>query len=140
MREGIPTQAMRSHMRSDAQSYAERNGSGGAGMRQSAANAPVHGWAVPTPTLSAPSRKTPECEVDDPEGNLVIVERVVHENQRHFPDWEHGWVGSAHVLNSTAYGTHTSHARHFPRLDKHCIRRVDASRFAAEVITPHSLP
>ena len=40
MREGIPTQAMRSHMRSDAQSYAERNGSGGAGMRQSAANAP----------------------------------------------------------------------------------------------------
>ena len=72
--------------------------------------------------------------MDDPEGNLVIVERVVHENQRHFPDWEHGWVGSAHVLNSTAYGTHTSHARHFPRLDKHCIRRVDASRFAAGVI------
>ena len=42
--------------------------------------------------------------MDDPEGNFVIVERVVHENQRHFPDWEHGWVGSAHVLNSTTYG------------------------------------
>ena len=53
---------------------------------------------------STPSRKAPECEVDDPEGNLVIVERGVHENHRHFPDWEHGWVGSAHVLNSTAYG------------------------------------
>ena len=100
-------------------------------MRQSAANAPVHGWAVPTPTLSAPSRKTPECEVDDPEGNLVIVERVVHENQRHFPDWEHGWVGSAHVLNSTAYGTHPWR---FLCFDKHSIRLVDASRFAAGVI------
>ena len=50
---------------------------------------------------STPSRKAPECEVDDPEGNLVIVERVVHENQRCFPDWEHGWVGTAHVLTST---------------------------------------
>ena len=39
---------------------------------------------------STPSRKVPECEVGDPEGNLVIVERVVHENQRRFPDWEHG--------------------------------------------------
>ena len=43
--------------------------------------------------------------MDDPEGNLVIVERVVHENQRCFPDWEHGWVGTAHVLTSTQDGT-----------------------------------
>ena len=62
--------------------------------------------------------------MDDPEGNLVIVERIGHESQRHFPYWEHSWVGTAHVLNSTRYGTHTSHARHFPRLDKHCIRRA----------------
>ncbi|MBO5940722.1 MAG: hypothetical protein J6R18_05970, partial [Kiritimatiellae bacterium] len=62
------------------------------------------GWAVPTPTLSAPSRKEPEREMDDPEGNLVIVERVVHESQRHFPYWEHGWVGTAHVLTSTQDG------------------------------------
>ena len=41
----------------------------------------------------------------DPEGNLVIVERVVHENQRRFPDWEHGWGGTAHVLTSTQDGT-----------------------------------
>ena len=53
---------------------------------------------------STPSRKAPECEVDDPEGNLAIVERVVHENQRRFPDWAHGWDGTAHVLTSTAYG------------------------------------
>ena len=74
-------------------------------MRQSAANAPVHGWAVPAPTLSAPSRKAPEREMDDPEGNLVIVERVGHESQRHFPYWEHSWAGTAHVLNSTQHGT-----------------------------------
>jgi hypothetical protein len=42
--------------------------------------------------------------VDDPEGNLVIVERVVHENQRRFPDWEHGWGGTAHILTSTQDG------------------------------------
>ena len=40
----------------------------------------------------------------DPEGNLVIGERVVHENQRRFPDWEHGWGGTAHVLTSTQDG------------------------------------
>ena len=39
--------------------------------------------------------------MDDPEGNLVIVERVVHENQWCFPDWAHGWGGTAHVLTST---------------------------------------
>ena len=42
--------------------------------------------------------------MDDPEGNLVIVERVVHENQRCFPDWEHGWGGTAHILTSTQDG------------------------------------
>ena len=54
---------------------------------------------------STPSRKAPECEVGDPEGNLAIVERVVHENQRRFPDWAHGWGGTAHVLTSTHDGT-----------------------------------
>ena len=34
----------------------------------------------------------------------MIVERVVHENQRCFPDWEHGWGGTAHVLTSTQDG------------------------------------
>ena len=91
-------------MRADAQSYAERNGLGGVMMRQSAANAPVHGWAVPAPTLSAPSRKVPEREMDDPEGNLVIVERVGHESQRHFTYWEHSWADTAHVLTITQYG------------------------------------
>ena len=40
----------------------------------------------------------------DPEGNLVIAERVEHECQRRFSDWEYGWVGTAHVLTSTLYG------------------------------------
>ena len=52
--------------------------------------------------------------MDDPEGNLVIVERVVHESQRHFPYWEHSWAGSAHVLNSTQYGNPASYIQHFP--------------------------
>ena len=43
--------------------------------------------------------------MDDPEGNLVIVERVVHESQRHFPYWEHSWVGTAHIQTSTQDGT-----------------------------------
>ena len=42
--------------------------------------------------------------MDDPDGNLVIGERVVHESQRHFPYWEHSWVGTAHVLTSTQDG------------------------------------
>ena len=42
-------------------------------------------WAVPAPKLSAEERKHAECEMDDPEGNLVIGERVVHENQCMFP-------------------------------------------------------
>ena len=54
--------------------------------------------------LDAPSRKLPEREMGDPEGNLVIVERVEHECQRRFSDWEYGWVGTAHVLTSTLYG------------------------------------
>ena len=35
---GIPIQAMRPHMRMDAQDYAERGVTGGVGMRRSAAN------------------------------------------------------------------------------------------------------
>ena len=103
-------------MRMDAQAYAERNGSGRAGIRRSAANAPVQGWAVPTPKLDAPLRKEVEREMGDPEGNLVIVERVAHERQRLFSCREYGWVGTAHVLNSTRYGTLASTAQHFPCL------------------------
>ena len=40
----------------------------------------------------------------DPEGNLVIVERVAHERQRLFSCREYGWVGTAHVLTSTQDG------------------------------------
>ena len=34
--------------------------------------------------------------MDAPEGNLVIVERCIHERQHHFSCREYGWVGSAH--------------------------------------------
>ena len=88
----------------DAQAYAERNVSGGAGMRRVSPTRPCMGGQYRPRKPSTPSRKAPECEVDDPEGNLVIVERVVHENQRRFPDWEHGWGGTAHVLTSTQDG------------------------------------
>ena len=101
-------------MRADAQAYAERNGSGGAGLRRSAANAPVQRWAVPAPTPNAPLRKEVERETDAPEGNLVIVERCARERQRLFSCREYGWDGSAHVLNSTQYGTLASYIQHFP--------------------------
>ena len=101
-------------MRADAQAYAERNGSGGAGMRRSAANAPVHGWAVPAPTPNAPLRKEVERETDAPEGNLVIVERCARERQRLFSCREYGWAGSAHIPTSTQYGTLASYIQHFP--------------------------
>ena len=65
-------------------------------------------WAVPTPTPNAPSRKVTEREVDDPEGNLLIVERDGHESQRRFPYWEYGWVGTAHSTEQHCirYETH----------------------------------
>ena len=89
-------------MRVDAQAYAERNGSGGAEMRQCAADAPVQRWAVPTPKLDAPLRKEVERETGDPEGNLVIVERVARERQHLFSCREYGWDGTAHRFASTA--------------------------------------
>ena len=61
----------------------------------------VQPWAVPTPTPNAPLRKEVEREAGDPEGNLVIVERVGHESQRHFPYWEHSWAGTARRSAST---------------------------------------
>ena len=97
-------------------------------MRRSVADAPVQRWAVPTPKLDAPLRKEVERETGDPEGNLVIVERVAHERQRLFSCREYGWVGSAHVLNSTRYGTLASTARHFPQIRKHCIRLSSHTR------------
>ena len=101
-------------MRADAQSYAERKGSGRVGMRQRAANAPVHGWAVPASTPNAPLRKEVERETDAPEGNLVIVERCARERQRLFSCREYGWDGTAHVLNSTQYGNPASHVQRVP--------------------------
>ena len=65
----------------------------------------VQGWAVPTPKLDAPLRKEVEREMGDPEGNLMIVERVAHECQRLFSCREYGWVGTAHVLTCTQDGT-----------------------------------
>ena len=46
--------------------------------------------------------------MDDPEGNLLIVERVGHESQRRFPYWEYGWVGTAHSTEQHCirYETH----------------------------------
>ena len=64
----------------------------------------VQPWAVPTPTPNAPLRKEVEREAGDPEGNLVIVERVARKRQRRVPDWEHGWGGTAHILTSTQDG------------------------------------
>ena len=47
--------------------------------------------------------------MDDPEGNLVIVERVGHESQRRFPYWEYGWVGTAHSTEQHCIW-HATHA------------------------------
>ena len=64
----------------------------------------VQPWAVPTPTPNAPLRKEVEREAGDPEGNLVIVERVARKRQHHFSCREYGWVGSAHRFGaSTAW-------------------------------------
>ena len=84
------------HSREDAASYGEGTPGVSALRASRTQETPVHPWAVPTPTPNAPSRKVTEREMDDPEGNLVIVERVGHESQRRFPYWEYGWVGTAH--------------------------------------------
>jgi hypothetical protein len=64
----------------------------------------VQPWAVPTPTPNAPLRKEVEREAGDPEGNLVIVERVARKLQHHFSCREYGWVGTAHRFGaSTAW-------------------------------------
>ena len=83
-------------------------------MRRSAANAPVHRWAVPAPTPNAPLRKEVERETDAPEGNLVIVERCARERQRLFSCREYGWDGSAHRPTSTQYGNPASHVQLVP--------------------------
>ena len=67
--------------------------------------APVQRWAVPAPKLSAEERKHAECEMDDPEGNLVIVERVVHENQCMFPQTSTVGTVVPTFLASTQDGT-----------------------------------
>ena len=61
----------------------------------------VQPWAVPTPTPNAPLRKEVELEAGDPEGNLVIVERVARKRQHHFSRREYGWVGTGHRFAST---------------------------------------
>ena len=54
---------------------------------------------------NTPLRKEVERETGDPEGNLVIVERVARERQHLFSCREYGWDGTAHRFASTAYGT-----------------------------------
>ena len=53
--------------------------------------------------------------MDDPEGNLVIVERVGHESQRRFPYWEYGWVGTAHSTEQHCTRHHTASSVHGTR-------------------------
>ena len=74
----------------------------------------VQRWAVLAPTPNAPLRKEVERETDAPEGNLVIVEWCARERQCLFSCREYGWVGTAHVLNSTQYGNPASYIQHFP--------------------------
>jgi hypothetical protein len=69
--------------------------------------------------------------MDDPEGNLVIVERVGHESQRHFPYWEHSWAGTAHVLNSTRHGRYST--LHRPRTEQRSTRHGTAQQNPVEV-------
>ena len=91
-------------MRMDTQSYAEQKVTGGVGCDEVPPTRPCKGGQYRPRKQNAPSRKLPEREMGDPEGNLVIAERVEHECQRRFSDWEYGWVGTAHVLTSTLYG------------------------------------
>ena len=58
---------------------------------------------------NTPLRKEVERETGDPEGNLVIVERVARERQHLFSCREYGWDGAGHVLNSTQYGRLVTH-------------------------------
>ena len=72
----------------------------------------VQRWAVLAPTPNAPLRKEVERETDAPEGNLVIVER--YEDKA-----------------DAQQATRLKAARHFPRLDKHCIRRTASTPSAS---------
>ena len=72
----------------DAQTYAERNVSGRAGMRQVMPTRPCMGGQYRPCKPSTPSRKAPECEVDDPEGNLVIVEKCACREAIRLPEAE----------------------------------------------------
>ena len=51
---------------------------------------------------NTPLRKEVERETGNPEGNLVIVERVARERQHLFSCREYGWDGTAHRFASTA--------------------------------------
>jgi hypothetical protein len=91
------------YRRADDASQGERATEGRRCARAERRKRLVQPWAVPTPTPNAPSRKVTEREMDDPEGNLVIVERVGHESQRRFPYWEYGWVGTAHRVTDECH-------------------------------------
>ena len=97
------------HSREDGASYGEGTPGASALRASRTQETPVQPWAVPTPTPNAPSRKVTEREMDDPEGNLVIGERVGHESQRRFPYWEYGWVGTAHSTEQHCIW-HATHA------------------------------
>ena len=63
--------------------------------------ASCNGGQYRSPTPNAPLRKEVEREMDAPEGNLMIVERCIHERQHHFSCREYGWVGTEHRFAST---------------------------------------
>ena len=77
----------------------------GAARELNAGSASCNGGQYRSPTPNAPLRKEVEREAGDPEGNLVIVERVERKRQHHFSRREYGWVGSAHRFASTQYST-----------------------------------
>ena len=73
-------------------------------MRRSAADAPRATVGSTDPNAERTAAKRVEREAGDPEGNLVIVERVARKRQHHFSCREYGWVGTAHRFGaSTAW-------------------------------------
>ena len=95
-----------------------------------------HSWAGTAHRSASTQYGTPRTTAlwsNTSHNHIAIVERVVRKSQRLFPYWEHSWAGTAHRSASTPYDdllSQTSplnNARHFPRLDKHCIRRATST-------------
>ena len=71
----------------------------GAAREPNAGSATCNGGQYRPRKPNTPLRKEVEREASDPEGNLVIVERVARKRQHHFSCREYGWDGSAHILS-----------------------------------------